>query len=170
MIVYYWATISPTAPDLTSARTSKQGPNPLPISGHSPETLQLPSRQPTMAWVLARHGSDDMSGTHVINPHIEMLVHYNNGETFQHHRHLPIQHTPLSWVDWKKNSPTMRQHSSKQMYTKLLLRHNKSKTLAHIEFIPLASPAESSKIRTTCAARLSNVFHLFSNTNPEQRR
>ena len=27
----------------------------------------------------------------------------NNGETFQHHRHLPIQHTPLSWVDWKKS-------------------------------------------------------------------
>ena len=86
---------------------------------------------------------------------------YNNGHTFQHQRHLPIQHTPLSWVDWKKISPTMRQHSSKQMYTKLLLRHNKSKTLAHIEFIPLASPAESSKIRATCAARLSNVFHLF---------
>ena len=65
---------------------------------------------------------------------------------------------------------TMRQHSSKQMYTKLLLRHNKSKTLAHIELIPLASPAESSKIRTTCAARLSNIFHLFSNTTPEQGR
>ena len=27
----------------------------------------------------------------------------------QHHLHLPIQHKPLSWVDWKKISPTMRQ-------------------------------------------------------------
>ena len=160
----------PKAPDLTSARTSKQGPNPLPISGHSPETLQLPSRQPTMAWVLARHGSDDMSGVHVINHHryneqfIQQRTHLSTPPSPSHSAHT----AQLGRLE--KNSPTMRQHSSKQMYTKLLLRHNKSKTLAHIEFIPLASPAESSKIRTTCAARLSNIFHLFSNTNPEQRR
>jgi len=54
---------------------TKQGPSPLLISGHSPETLQLPSRQPTMAWVLARHGSDDISGVHVITHHIVMTVH-----------------------------------------------------------------------------------------------
>ena len=163
----------PCSPSFNIRENIKQGPNPLLVSGHSPKTLQLPSIQPTMAWVLARHGFDDISGAHVINHHTEMTVHHNNGlqrTHYQHHLHLPIQHTPLSWVDWRKISPTMRQHSSKQMYTKLLLCHNKSKTLSHIEFIPLASPAESSKIRTTCAARLSNVFHLFSNTNPEQRR
>ena len=27
-----------------------------------------------MAWALARHGFDDISGAHVINPHIEMTV------------------------------------------------------------------------------------------------
>ena len=28
---------------------------------------------------------------------------HDSGHTMQHHRHLPIQHTPLSWVDWKKD-------------------------------------------------------------------
>jgi hypothetical protein len=122
-----------------------------------------------MAWVLARHGFDGISGAHVINHHIEMTVHTitetPSTPTSPSHSAHTAQLGRL-----EKISPTMRQHSSKQMYTKLLLRHNESKTLAHIEFIPLASPAESSKIRTACAARLSNVFHLFSNTNPEQRR
>ena len=99
------------APVSTSARTAssnrrefytKQGLNPPLVSGHSPGTLKLPSRQPTMAWVLARHGSSsDMSGAHVINHHLHDSSQ-NNGHTIQHHRHLPIQQTPLSWVDWKK--------------------------------------------------------------------
>ncbi len=94
MVVYYGASTNPKAPVSASARTvssnrrecyTKQGPNPLLVSGHSPETLQLPSRQPTMAWVLARHGSDDMSGAHAINHHLNDSLH-NNGDTFQHHR------------------------------------------------------------------------------------
>ena len=96
---------------------------------------------------------------------------YNNGHTFQHHRHLPIQHTPLSWVDWKKISPTMRQHSSKQLHTGCCyIHHNESKHSHCIEFVPLASSVESMEIRTTCTARPSNIFHIFSNTTPEQRR
>ena len=55
-----------------------------------------------MAGVLARHGSDDMSGAHVINHHHQHDSSQNNGHTIQHHGHLPIQQTPLSWADWKK--------------------------------------------------------------------
>ena len=36
------------------------------------------------------------------------------------------------------------------------------------EFVPLASPVESSEIRPTCAARPSNIVHIFSHSTPEQ--
>ena len=141
------------------------------VSGHFPETLQLPSRQPTMAWVLAQHGPDDISGVHVINHHryneqfIQQRTHLSTSPSPSHSAHT----AQLGRLE--KNSPTMRQHSSKQLHTGCCyIHHNESKHSHCIEFVPLASPAESSKIRTTCAARLSNVFHLFSNTNPEQRR
>ena len=119
----------PFSPLFNIRKNIKQGPNPLSDSSHSPETLQLPSRQPTMAWVLARHGSDDISGVHVTNHHIAMTVHTTTDipstPTSPSHSAHTAQLGRL-----EKISPTMRQHSSKQMYTKLLLRHNKSKTLA----------------------------------------
>ena len=102
MVLYYGASTNPKAPVSTSARTvssnrrecyTKQGPNPLLVSGHFPETLQLPSRQPTMAWVLARHGSDDMSGVHVINHHryneqfIQQRTHLSTSPSPSHSAH-----------------------------------------------------------------------------------
>ncbi len=53
------------------------------------------------------------------------------------------------------------------MHTKLLLHTSQQILLTQkhsncIEFAPLPSPVESSKIMTTYAARLSNIFHLFS--------
>ena len=55
----------------------------------------------------------------------------------------------------------MRQHSSKQNAATRCCRihHNESKTLAHIDFAPLASSVESSEIRTAFTARPSNIFH-----------
>ena len=88
----------------------------------------------------------------------------------QHHLHLPIQRTSLSWVDWKKDSPTMRQHSSKQIdvhqhiATSFTTRHHTHSS----EFVPLASPVESSENMTTCSARPSNILHLFSHSTLEQ--
>ncbi len=117
-----------------------------------------------MAWVLARHGSDDISGVQVINHHIAMTVHTTTDAPLTPTSPSHSAHT-AQLGRLEKISPTMRQHSSKQMYTKLLLRHSKSKTLAHIEFIPLASPVESSKIRATYAARLSNIFHRSRDDN-----
>jgi len=69
-----------------------------------------------MAWVLARHGFDGISGAHVINHHIEMTVHTitetPSTPTSPSHSAHTAQLGRL-----KKISPTMRQHSPKQMYT-----------------------------------------------------
>ena len=52
------------------------------------------------------------------------------------------------------------------MYIKhCFIQHTPTATNSN-EFIPLASPVESSKIRATCAARLSNIFHLSSHRTP----
>ena len=166
----------PFSPLLHTREHLQQPPNPLSDSSHSPEALHLPSRPPTMAWVLAQHGSDDISGAHVINHHIEMTVHTTTDTPFNtnvtptspsHSAHT----AQLGRLE--KISPTMRQHSSKQIIVHQAVAIYVTTDPKHshcIEFAPLASPVESSKIRTTCAARLSNIFRLFSNTNPEQRR
>ncbi len=124
--------------------SSKQMYTKLLIRHNKSKTLahiyQLPSRQPTMAWVLARHGFDDISGAHVINPHIEMTVHYNNGHTlfkpFNTTVTFPFS-THRSLGRLEKKSLTMRQHSSKQLHTGCCyLHHNESKTLALYRVCP----------------------------------
>ena len=64
----------------------------------------------------------------------------------------------------------MRQHSSKQIdvhqhiATSFTTRHHTHSS----EFVPLASPVESSENMTTCSARPSNILHLFSHSTLEQ--
>ena len=86
-----------------------------------------------------------------------------------HHLHLPIQHTPLSWVGWKTISTTMRQQSSKQIDVHTELLHLTQAQHHSTEFAPLASPVESSEIRSAFAARLPNIFHIFSHPTPEPK-
>ena len=68
----------------------------------------------------------------------------------------------------------MRQHSSKQIDVQpayCYILHNKSPHSHHThsnEFVPLASPVESSENMTTCSARPSNILHLFSHSTLEQ--
>ncbi len=87
----------------------KQGPNPLPVSGHSPETLQLPSRQPTMAWVLAQHSFDGVLQMNTVsmskNTKHSYTLDHSTTVTFPFSTHRSAGYTG------KKNSPTMRQHS-----------------------------------------------------------
>ena len=99
-----------------------------------------------------------------------MTVHYNNGHTINTNVTSPFSTcTPLSWVDWKKISPSDNETAQLKAdgctASCCYIHHNESKTLAHIEFAPLASSVESREIRATCTARPSNIFHLFSNTN-----
>ena len=79
-------------------------------------------------------------------------------------------HRSAGWAG-KKDSPTMRQHSSKQIdvhcHSCCYILHNKPHTHNN-EFIPLASPVESSEIRATCSARPTNIDHIFSHQTLEQ--
>ena len=106
----------------TGAKPSP-GPRPLPRnnSSYHPDNPRRHESQLSTALVLCLRCvlfRVQSSATHQLRTHRK-----------QHHLHLPIQRTSLSWVDWKKDSPTMRQHSSKQIdvhpaYCYIL--HNKS--------------------------------------------
>ena len=107
----------------------------------------------------------------------------------QHHPHLSIKHKPLSWVGWKQF--TVRQRDYKLRDNNERVRESTAQSrCAHsccyilhtnpthpqqrvcLEFAPLASPVESSEIRSNqvnlCganAARPSNIA-TFLSSNP----
>ena len=118
MVLYYEASTNLKAPVSTSASTvpstggdviSKQGPNPLPF----PATPQDSSsyRPDNLRWHRSQLSTDLMIFQVLTSSIIIFLQDssHNDRHNLQHHRFLPIQHKPLSWVDWKKISPTMRQ-------------------------------------------------------------
>ena len=146
----------------TGAKPSP-GPRPLPRnnSSYHPDNPRRHESQLSTALVLCLRCvlfRVQSSATHQLRTHRK-----------QHHLHLPIQRTSLSWVDWKKDSPTMRQHSSKQIdvHTAAATSFTTSQHTHSNEFVPLASPVESSEIRATCSARPSNIDH-FSHQTLEQ--
>ena len=116
-MLYYEASTNLKAPVSTSASTvpstggdviSKQGPNPLPF----PATPQDSSsyRPDNLRWHRSQLSTDLMIFQVPTSSIIIFLQDssHNDRHNLQH-RFLPIQHKPLSWVDWKKISPTMRQ-------------------------------------------------------------
>ena len=97
--------------------------------------------------------SDTLSlGVHRNNTHESDSTYHS-----QHHRHLPIQPIPLSWVDWKKlHRQRYSTAYSSCTHSCGLIPHTRSPHLSN-DFAPLATPVESSEIRATYAARPSNI-------------
>ena len=172
MVLYYEASINLKAPESTSAKTLNR-------DKPSPDLWTLPKDNSSYHPDNPRRHESQLSTVLMIFQVLTLSItiflqdsSHNNRNTLQYHRHLPIQHT-TQLGRLEKNltdNKTAQLKADHCTPSRCYIRHNKSKTFAHIEFIPLASPVESSKIRTTCAVRLSNIFHLFSNTTPEQRR
>ncbi len=136
---------------------TKQGPNPLPTLSWSPATPQLPSRQPTMAWVLAQHGFDDVSHMH---------THSITAPPSPSHS----AHCPASSVGWKKfhrqRDSTAQRRCTSDTATYFTTNQHTHST----EVVPLVSPKvtpvessdiRSTYIRSTYVARPSNIFHLY---------
>ena len=91
---------------------------------HRQGEMSYRNRGPTLSWSPAT--PQKLSSYHPDNPRRHgsqlspalMMSHkcaLSQCPRTQNHLHLPIQRKPLSWVGWEKNSPTMRQHSSKQI-------------------------------------------------------
>ena len=79
--------------------------------------------------------------------------------------------TSLSWVGWKKR---FTDNETAELKVEICTQQTAATSITQIkhidsdEFVPLASPVESSEIRSTCAARPSNIVHIFSHSTPEQ--
>ena len=85
----------------------------------------------------------------------------------QHHRHLPIQCTPLSWVGWKKfhrqRDSTAQRRCTSDTATYLTTNQHTHST----EFVPLVSPVKA--VRSGQPTWRSNMFHLFSHPTLERK-
>ena len=108
MVLYFEASTY-LRPLFQHPREHRTGANPLPF----PATPQDSSsyRPDNLRWHRSQLSTDLMIFQVLTSSIIIFLQDssHNDRHNLQHHRFLPIQHKPLSWVDWKKVSPTMRQ-------------------------------------------------------------
>ena len=140
-------------------REHRTGANPLPF----PATPQDSSsyRPDNLRWHRSQLSTDLMI-FQVLTLSITIFLQdrsHNNRHTLQHHRHLPIQHKPLSWVDWKKNLTDNETSTAWSRCTSSCDQTpHTSNTLTNNEFVPLASPVESRvyESRSTYSARQVN--------------
>ena len=164
MVLYYRASTNPKAPVSTSARTSNRGQT---LSRYPATPQDSSSYHPDNP---RRHGSQLNTALMMSPRYVLSRVPSLDCTLFSEHTVINITFTfpfstkPLSWVGWKTISPTMRQHSSKQIdvHTAAATSFTQPQHTHSIEFAPLASPVESSEIRPTYAARPSNIVHILS--------
>ena len=177
-MLYYEASTNLKAPVSTSASTvpstggdviSKQGPNPLPF----PATPQDPSsyRPDNLRW----HRSQLSTVLMIFKVLTLSITIFLQGRSHnnRHTLHTTVTSpSPLSWVDWKKNSPTMRQHSSKQIDVQpayCYILHNKSNTPTVTSLSP--SHHQWKAVRSGQPARRGpRTSSIFSRIQPLSRR
>ena len=158
MVLYFEASTY-LRPLFQHPREHRTGANPLPF----PATPQDSSsyRPDNLRWHRSQLSTDLMIFQVLTSSIIIFLQDssHNDRHNLQHHRFLPIQHKPLSWVDWKKISPTMRQAQlGADVHPAAAISPHNIQHTHNNEFVPLASPVESRvyESRSTYSARQVN--------------
>ena len=112
------------------------------------------------------------------------MTDHTIADTPLNQRRLPILHTPTQLGQLERKNHRQRSSTAQKrfpfaifhlllscifclLHTRSAANHQDQHTNTN-ESVPLASPVESSEIRSTYSARPSNIFHIFSRPTPEQ--